>query len=260
MIVRQLYGGPLPKTGGVISLVGAGGKTTLMFRMARELAAAGETVLTTTTTRICRPEAAQSAHVVVAARPSAALPALARSLRQARHVTAAAGCIPEGDKLAGYPPESVDAFRAAGLFRWILVEADGAARRPLKAPAAHEPVIPACTDWVIAVVGMAAVGRPLDARWVFRPERFGALAGISAGDPVTPEAVAAVLLHPDGIMKGCPPEAARCVFLNQLDLPGAAEAARAVCAALARAIYEPVDRILIGSAAENGTVAPAEGC
>nr|MCU0558552.1 hypothetical protein [Desulfobacterales bacterium] len=91
MIVRQLYGGPLPKKGGVISLVGAGGKTTLMFRMARELAAAEETVLTTTTTRICRPQPVQSAHVVVAASPSAALPALARSLRQARHVTAAAG-------------------------------------------------------------------------------------------------------------------------------------------------------------------------
>ncbi len=260
MIVRQLYGGPLPKTGGVISLVGAGGKTTLMFRMARELSAAGETVLTTTTTRIYRPKAAQSAQVVVAPELSAALPALARRLRQARHVTAAAGSIPEGDKLAGYPPESVYAFRAAGLFRWILVEADGAGHRPLKAPAAHEPVIPACTNWVIAVAGMAAVGRPLDARWVFRPERFGALAGISAGDPVTPEAVAAVLLHPDGIMKGCPPEAGRCVFLNQLDLPGAAEAARAVCAALARAIYAPVDRILIGSAAENGNVAPTEGC
>jgi hypothetical protein len=60
---------------------------------------------------------------------------------------------------------------------------------------------------------------------------------------VTPEPVAAVLLHPDSSMKGCPPEAAR-----------------AVCAALTRAICEPVDRILIGSAAENGTVAPAEGC
>jgi probable selenium-dependent hydroxylase accessory protein YqeC len=96
MIVRQLYGGRLPKAGGVISLVGAGGKTTLMFRMARELAAAGETVLTTTTTRIYRPEAAQSAHVVVADELSAALPALARRLRQSRHVTAAAGCVPEG--------------------------------------------------------------------------------------------------------------------------------------------------------------------
>jgi probable selenium-dependent hydroxylase accessory protein YqeC len=260
VIVRQLYGGRLPKAGGVISLVGAGGKTTLMFRMARELAAAGETVLTTTTTRIYRPEAAQSAHVVVAASPSAVLPALARELRQSRHVTAAAGCVPEGEKLTGYTPETVDALRAAGLFGWILVEADGAARRPLKAPAAHEPVIPACTDWVIAVVGLAAVGRPLDARWVFRPERFGALAGISAGEPVTPEAVATVLLHPQGMMKGLALKAARCVFLNQLDLPGAAEAARAVCAALARAIYEPVDRILIGSAAENGTVAPTEGC
>lgn len=163
--------------------------------------------------------------------------------RKSRHVTAAAGRIPEGDKLAGFPPESVDAFRAAGLFHWILVEAGGAARRPFKAPAAHEPVIPACSDWVIAVAGMAVVGRPLYARWVFRPERFGALAGIAAGEAVTPEAVAAVLLHPDSSMKGCPPEAAR-----------------AVCAALTRAICEPVDRILIGSAAENGTVAPAEGC
>ncbi|MCG6905556.1 MAG: putative selenium-dependent hydroxylase accessory protein YqeC [Desulfobacteraceae bacterium] len=250
----------MPRAGGVISLVGAGGKTTLMFRIARELAAAGETVLTTTTTRICRPEAAQSAHVIVAARPSAALPVLAYRLRRSRHVTAAAGCIPEGDKLAGYPPESVDAFRAAGLFRWILVEADGAARRPLKAPAAHEPVIPACSDWVVAVAGMAAVGRPLDPRWVFRPERFGALAGVAAREPVTPDAIATVLLHPQGMMKGLGLKAARCVFLNQLDLPGAAEAARTVCAALARSIYKPVDRILIGSAAENGTVAPAEGC
>jgi probable selenium-dependent hydroxylase accessory protein YqeC len=144
-------------------------------------------------------------------------------------------------------------LRVAGLFGWILVEADGAARRPLKAPAAHEPVVPACTDWVIAVAGLAAVGRPLDVRWVFRPERFGALAGISAGDPVTPEAVAAVLLHPDGIMKGCPPAAARCVFLNQLDLPGAAEAARAVCAALARSRHAPLNRILMGSAADKMT-------
>lgn len=260
MILGELYGGRLPQAGGVISLVGAGGKTTLMFRIARELAAAGETVLTTTTTRIYRPEPVQSAQVVVAAEPAAALAQLAHRLRRSRHVTAAAGWIPEAGKLAGYPPESVSALRAAGLFRWILVEADGAARRPLKAPAAHEPVIPACSDWVIAVAGMAAVGRPLDARWVFRPERFGALAGISAGEPVTPDAIAAVLLHPQGMMKGLGLKAARCVFLNQLDLPGAAEAARAVCVALARSIYEPVDRILIGSAAENGTVAPAEGC
>jgi probable selenium-dependent hydroxylase accessory protein YqeC len=260
VILGELYGGRLPQAGGVISLVGAGGKTTLMFRIARELAAAGETVLTTTTTRIYPPQAAQSGQVVVAARPAAALAQLAHRLRRSRHVTTAAGWIPEAGKLAGYPPESVAALRAAGLFRWILVEADGAARRPLKAPAAHEPVIPACSDWVIAVAGMAAVGRPLDARWVFRPERFGALAGISAGEPVTPGAIAAVLLHPQGMMKGLGLKAARCVFLNQLDLPGAAEAARAVCAALARSIYQPVDRILIGSAAENGTVSPAEGC
>ena len=55
----------LPHEGGVISLVGAGGKTTLMFRLARELADTGERVLTTTTTRILRPTKEQSASVVV---------------------------------------------------------------------------------------------------------------------------------------------------------------------------------------------------
>jgi probable selenium-dependent hydroxylase accessory protein YqeC len=38
------------KKGGVISIVGAGGKTALMFRLARELSKDGGRVLTTTTT------------------------------------------------------------------------------------------------------------------------------------------------------------------------------------------------------------------
>ena len=41
--------------GGVISLVGAGGKTSLMFKLAHELSKTGEPVLTTTTTKIFEP-------------------------------------------------------------------------------------------------------------------------------------------------------------------------------------------------------------
>ena len=46
--------------GGVISLVGAGGKTSLMFRLAHELSLTGDSVLTTTTTKIYVPEPVQS--------------------------------------------------------------------------------------------------------------------------------------------------------------------------------------------------------
>ncbi|MCF8109113.1 MAG: hypothetical protein K9J81_08985, partial [Desulfohalobiaceae bacterium] len=45
----------LPERSGIISLVGAGGKTSLMFQLAREIAARKQRVLTTTTTRIFSP-------------------------------------------------------------------------------------------------------------------------------------------------------------------------------------------------------------
>ena len=54
------------EAGGVISLVGAGGKTSLMFRLAQELSAEGATVLTTTTTRIFMPGQGQSRCVILA--------------------------------------------------------------------------------------------------------------------------------------------------------------------------------------------------
>ena len=53
--------------GGVISLVGAGGKTSLMFKLAHELSRTGGSVLTTTTTKILEPEPDQSSCVIVSA-------------------------------------------------------------------------------------------------------------------------------------------------------------------------------------------------
>jgi probable selenium-dependent hydroxylase accessory protein YqeC len=76
------------------------------------------------------------------------------------------------------------------------VEADGSARKPFKAPAAHEPVIPVATTLVVAVVGADAFGRPLSAEVAHRPELVAEQAGIRLGDPLTPEAVARVLLGP----------------------------------------------------------------
>ncbi|MCA1795623.1 MAG: hypothetical protein LC660_17455, partial [Desulfobacteraceae bacterium] len=54
----------LPETG-VISLIGAGGKTSLMFCLARELARSGRKVLSTTTTNVLFPSKEQSAITLV---------------------------------------------------------------------------------------------------------------------------------------------------------------------------------------------------
>jgi probable selenium-dependent hydroxylase accessory protein YqeC len=234
--------------GGVISLVGAGGKTTLMFRIAGELAEAGETVLTTTTTKIYVPSPEQSPQVIVS-------PAAKEVLEQARavlsgrlHVTAASGHVGGGEKLAGFPPEVLDEIWRSGLFRWIAVEADGAAGRSLKVPAPHEPVIPTSSGWIVAVVGLDVVGMPLDERWVFRSPFYSRITGLPPGRPVTADSIAAALLHEDGIMRGSPSTARRYVYLNKADDPRRLESGRYLAAALSTKAKGALHGVLIGAA------------
>lgn len=236
---------------GVASFVGAGGKTTLMFRLARELADAEEPVLTTTTTKIAMPDKSESAHVIFADSACGILKNAEKQMKTGFHVTAVSGR-PNAGKLAGLPPEIVDKVGKSGMFRWILVEADGAARMPLKAPAAHEPVIPESTNRFVGVIGLDSVRKPLKNPYVFRPEIFSKITGLALGEMVTEESVAACVVHKNGLMKNCPPNAVRILFLNKTDLPGKLSAAGKIAEILERSDYRP-ERIIVGNALENAT-------
>ena len=235
--------------GGVISLVGGGGKTTLLFRLAAEIASSGQNVLTTTTTKILMPRHEQSAQVIIS-------PHVAEVLKQAklllscgpRHITAARAYLDPQHKLKGFDAGDIGKLHESGLFPWILVEADGAAQRPLKAPAVHEPVIPPCSRWVIAVAGLDAVGKPLTEEWVFRSRLFADLTGLAPGAVITESSVAAILSHEAGIMKGSPPGAWKCVFLNKAETTERKEAGRRIAGYLkAQGGIRP-DMVVIGAA------------
>jgi probable selenium-dependent hydroxylase accessory protein YqeC len=204
---------------GIVSIVGAGGKTTLLFRLAKELAKARKTVLSTTTTKIFHPAPAQSAHVIIDTDPAEMIRQADCFHADALHITAGAGFDETNGKLLGYPPEVISFLWETGRFQWILIEADGAAGKPLKAPAAHEPVIPAETTVLIAVIGLDAVGEPLTEEWVFRSHLYAQRTGCSPGKAITPESICEILTHPEGIMKGCPVNAGRFVFLNKAQTP-----------------------------------------
>ena len=232
--------------GGVVCLVGAGGKTSLMYRLARELSGRGAKVLTTTTTRIFAPTPKQSPGCILAARSDDILERAAEMLKKHRHITAAAGESAEAGKLTGLAAEAVDRLRASRVFDWIIVEADGAAGRPLKAPAAHEPVIPSTTDWLVGMVGLSAIGKPLSDPWVFRKEIFSSLSGLAPGAAVTEEAVAAVLVHEQGVLKGAPGECRCIVFLNQADETGAQAAGLRIAGLLKRFGGSRIQRTIVG--------------
>jgi probable selenium-dependent hydroxylase accessory protein YqeC len=234
------------EAGGVISLVGAGGKTRLMFRLAQELSAEGATVLTTTTTRIFMPAEGQSRCVILADTAETILERAAQKLNEYRHITAAAGLNADPGKLVGLTPETVDRLRASQVFDWIIVEADGAAGRPIKAPAEHEPVIPSCTGWLVGMVGLRALGTPLTEQWVFRSEIFSRITGLSRGADVNAEAIAALLAHRQGIMQAAPDRCRRLAFLNQADTLDGRAAGTRICKLLERHGTGGIQRVIVG--------------
>ncbi len=188
----------------VVAFVGAGGKTTLMFRLAADLAAAGRHVVTSMTTKIFVGQMAAAPGRLTLKGEGALLAQLPAALAEHGHVLIAGDTIVAEDKVQGTPGDLLDRVAAQQAVDALLVEADGARRLPFKAPATHEPVIPASTTLVVPIVGLDALGQPLDADHAHRPERIATLTGAALGDPVTPRMIAAVLAHPAGGAKGAP--------------------------------------------------------
>lgn len=235
------------KKGGVVSLVGAGGKTSLMYRLARELTAEGDTVLTTTTTKIFAPTEEQSSRLILTASPDRILKEAQKNIGSQRHITAAFGKAAVENKLEGFSPEIIDRLWDAGVFQWILVEADGAHNRPLKAPAVHEPVIPQTTRCVVGVVGLDSIHKPLEEKWVFRHQLYAKISGLKIGKPVSEASISDSIQHENGIMKGSPSHATQIVFLNKADIPGGLRMGRRISGHFKAGQQDRLNRIVIGS-------------
>lgn len=170
---------------GVTSVIGSGGKSTLLARLAEELRAKGATVALATTTHFMPFEgvATVTGHDVDEVRAALAAGGVACVAVPAEGPAGAAG------KLG---PGALAPAELARLADYVLVEADGSRRLPLKAHAAWEPVVPEGSTQSVLVVGASGFGRPVR-ETVHRPERFCELVGCSPEDEATPEAVAAVI-------------------------------------------------------------------
>jgi molybdenum cofactor cytidylyltransferase len=245
----------LPATRAV-AFVGSGGKTTAIFRLARQLP---EPVIVTTTTHLGAWQTASADRHIVA-RHAGDLPEAA-----ADGVTLVTGPLATEERYSS-PPSDVLGHLHENAGRhgyFLLIEADGSRQKPLKAPAPHEPAIPPFADLVVVVAGLTGLGRPLSADSIHRPERFSALSALKMGQPVTAEALARVLCQPEGGLKGIPPEARRAVLLTQAEAPELQAQARGMVPALlgsyqaviiadepveeVHAVHEPVAGIVLAA-------------
>lgn len=219
----------------LIAIVGGGGKSSLLFALARGLP--GRVVMTTTT-RLFAVQMNRAAEVC----------SLAEEDWQKRVDACDTGLLVvggvEGDRAVGVPRELPAEMLAHPGVDWVVVEADGSRMRPVKAPAEHEPAIPDGTSLLVPVAGIDALsGSIRDV--AHRPERVSAITGLALDETLTPEALACLLTSTRGGLKDVPSAARVAPLINKVESPSQREAARRVADAI---LMDPrVERVAIGA-------------
>lgn len=235
----SLYDLLWPHGPAVAVLIGGGGKTSLMARIAGEASRRGLPLLLSTTTRLQRPCPISAASLHVGSRPpdlyrpgnssqdnsslnnstpGVSLPGDSTRVQPVLWVdTECAG----GSKWSGPPLQALEDFlienRRTGEPAAVLIEADGSAGRPVKASGPDEPVIPRCVDTIAVIIGLSALGRPVGEKTVHRLEPFLRATKASPGDIITPELLIRLIAHPEGSFKGARTGMRRLLILNQAD-------------------------------------------
>jgi len=246
-----------------ISLVGAGGKSTLFSRLADELAHKNKRMILTTTAKMF---AWQLDHFVKKSK-----------LIESQEEEVVQNCIKKyfsienqkgqiviiqerkekngEEKVSGPPPYWLDKWWEDRLADYFLVEADGAAGRPVKAPAPHEPVIPLSTTDLVGVIGIDALGLSLQEENVFRSEIFSRLTGLKLGEKIGIEALTLLICHPEGLFKEVPPGCRRHFFINKVEDSKGLKMAEELAFEVLKICHWRISDIIIGTTGQKEVVA-----
>jgi len=189
--------------------VGAGGKTTAMFNVAHDLAPC--IVTTTTHLGIWQAELADQ-HIIIHKE---------EDLNQLKRIAFSGIILVTGEaknkRLCSLPDKSLTWLKDFSSYHSLplLIEADGARQKSLKAPKEYEPLIPDFIDAVITVAGLSGIGKCLNNKTIYNAEEFSKLAKIKEGEKITPKAIIKVLLHEKGGLKNIPLKARKITLLTQ---------------------------------------------
>jgi len=235
----NLIGAIQPKLPAQIAIVGAGGKTTALFQLARQVQ--GLAWVTTTTHLGTFQIHLADKHFIIDSTEEMNLDPFKK-----QKVTLITGPITADHRLGHPHPEILEKLHQSSEREKIslFIEADGSRSLPVKAPAEHEPAIPSWTQSVITVIGLSALGQPLNPRWVFRPELFSRITDLEENALITMECLGDLLTHPEGGLKGIPGQAQKVALLNQADTVETQIQARSLVPKLLGGGY---DKVVIGS-------------
>jgi probable selenium-dependent hydroxylase accessory protein YqeC len=154
-------------------------------------------------------------------------------------------------KLDGIPPGWVEEILQIPGITCILVEADGAKGHSLKAPREGEPVVPLNTTLLVPVVGIDALGCPLDENHVFRWRLAMEILQKPEGTILNQEMIAHLLA---ATLRGSPVGVRVIPFINKIDSPNDLERGRKLGWALFTIPDQEVERVVLGQAQKTPIV------
>lgn len=229
-----------------LAAVGAGGKTSMLFQLGFELlddpSRNCTTVLLSTTTHLAKWQVDLADYQFVLDYPERITELGSKLPSGLVVITAAMG---EDQRMAG-----LDEFTMLKLKDLsdrsqlpLLIEADGARLRPLKAPDVSEPAIHQFIQQVVVCAGLSSLGQPVSPEWIHRPERFSALVGVKPGEIISSDALYRLLTHPQGGLKNIPASSSRAALLTQADSPEL----QAQAGTIAEGLRTAYDQVLISS-------------
>jgi probable selenium-dependent hydroxylase accessory protein YqeC len=188
-----------------------------MYSLADQLVSAGKRVLTTTTTKIFKPTPEECPLTILSKRSDEIIEKARLLMLDCPHITLGAEYEPLSGKLIGVYPDILADIQESNLFDYIIIEADGAARKSLKACTFNEPVVPEFTDCLVSMAGLDVVGKPLDEQWVFRSNIFSNVTKRPLTSKITESDIAEMLIHDIASIKVTKPDVIKIAFLNKAD-------------------------------------------
>ncbi|MBF9015303.1 MULTISPECIES: selenium cofactor biosynthesis protein YqeC [unclassified Oceanispirochaeta] len=205
--------------GNFISLSGGGGKTSILYTLARENYLSGG--LYTTTTKMFNPRLDnhpfQEIHLDW---PSADPPPFIPGSCFVAGEIIKSATPGVKDKVRGLSNKLLESWNSMGSWPILIIEADGAAGRPIKFPSKKEPVIPAEVNHAVGCIGLEALGAKVTESMVHRPDLFKNHLPLDRGSQISPGTLAALINRKNGLFKNCPEKHSvkKTVILNKIDL------------------------------------------
>lgn len=173
-----------------ITLIGGGGKSTLLEKLGIELSLQHQKVLLTSTVK----SGPTSLIPIQCLQPTDRIQPL---LNQHNPLFVMKEKV-EKEKYIGFAASEIASWVSS--VDYCLIEGDGARKLPLKAHTDYDPNIPDYSDQVIIIIGADVVDTSLSDGLVHRPDQFKSLWGIESNTRLDPDFISEVVTSDKGYL------------------------------------------------------------